>query len=867
MRDGARALVLIGAAVGAAWSTASRADPAPAAAAAAPAQAGTSVTEIVVTAQKREQSINTVGMTITAASGATLAARGITDPSGLEKLVPGFTFTKSQLATSVYTLRGIGLYDADLASSPSVAVYEDEVPLPYPTMTNATGLDVQRVEVLKGPQGTLFGQSATGGAINFVPNQPTGSFAAGLDVGIDSYEKTDVHGFISGPINPTLDGRFAFSAVEGGAWQHDTVDTSLMNGAERKLTGRVILNWHPDDRLTVKFTGTANQDRSDSQAAQFTENQLNIYGSPAQAAAAHEAPMSQDPYAVVNPAAFAALTTPGNPAYDQSFLTRQATVFGRAASGDAGSLAYLGGVNPGNDASKATWTPGFPEENDDTLYQAALRTDYSIGGGLKLTSITSFIRKNMDEYFDNSGTIAEALNDHYYGNQTFVSEEARIAYDTSKFHGIIGASYDHTHVDEFVGFSLYDLSLNEPLPGLRWSNTLSHMTQNVDEGGVFANAEYALTDALKLTGGVRYNVSDRSAGLCNTDPTSDASQAFAKTFGNSQIVPGFGYYDLQSAFGRPQSGNVVVGPNQCAQLNDSVAPTNPGYFRPTLTPTREKLDETNLPWHLGASYQVPQGPLFYATISRGYKAGIISNVAAGETSQFAPAKQEELLAYEVGLKAPAFDHAVQFNASAFYYDYTDKQVRGRVLDPIFGLLEIVANVPHSYIYGFEGEVVARPLTGLSLSLSGTYLNSDVTSSFSNVGARAFYNQQGYTGDFKGSELPYTPHYSAVANVDYTHSLTQTLDVFGGATITYRGETNTTFANDVLLANQYVLPAYTILEMRLGLQPNNGPWKVTLFCSNCTNTYYVQTKFAGTDVLYRYASHPVTVGVNLSYRWN
>ena len=113
--------------------------------------------DIIVTANKREQSVNDVGLTISAASGADLANRGVRGPEDLGKLVPGFTFTQSLYSTPVYTLRGIGLYDATFGASPSVAVYSDQIPRNVPTMSDALDLDVERVEVLKGPQGTLFG--------------------------------------------------------------------------------------------------------------------------------------------------------------------------------------------------------------------------------------------------------------------------------------------------------------------------------------------------------------------------------------------------------------------------------------------------------------------------------------------------------------------------------------------------------------------------------------------------------------------------------------------------------------------------------------------------------------------------------------
>ncbi len=137
--------------------------------------------EIIVTANKREQSINDVGLTIQAATAEALDNRGINSVADLGKLVAGFTATQSTFATPVYTLRGIGLYDATVGASPAVAIYTDQISRNFPMMSDALELDIERVEVLKGPQGTLFGQSSTGGAINYIVGKPTSTLKAGFD--------------------------------------------------------------------------------------------------------------------------------------------------------------------------------------------------------------------------------------------------------------------------------------------------------------------------------------------------------------------------------------------------------------------------------------------------------------------------------------------------------------------------------------------------------------------------------------------------------------------------------------------------------------------------------------------------------------
>src|ERR1700677_4700522 len=137
--------------------------------------------EIVVTANKVEEASSKVGLTIQTIGDKALVEQHITTLQDLAEAVPGLTFTETENTTPVYTLRGVGFYETSLAAYPDVSVYLDQAPLPFPTETILTLFDIQRIEVLKGPQGTLFGNNATGGAINYIANKPTADFEAGGD--------------------------------------------------------------------------------------------------------------------------------------------------------------------------------------------------------------------------------------------------------------------------------------------------------------------------------------------------------------------------------------------------------------------------------------------------------------------------------------------------------------------------------------------------------------------------------------------------------------------------------------------------------------------------------------------------------------
>ncbi|RRQ95510.1 TonB-dependent receptor, partial [Enterococcus faecalis] len=152
------------------------------------------------------------------------------------------------------------------------------------------------------------------------------------------------------------------------------------------------------------------------------------------------------------------------------------------------------------------------------------------------------------------------------------------------------------------------------------------------------------------------------------------------------------------------------------------------------------LNEDNVSWRLGANYKFDSGTLVYVSASQGYKAGVFGNAAATAQSQFQPAKQERLRAYEFGFKAPLLNRRAQFNAAAFYYDYANKQVRAKTSDPVFGLLENILNVPKSKVLGVEAELQLYPVDGLNISLSGSYLDSKVNGKFDKtIAGLAIYN--------------------------------------------------------------------------------------------------------------------------------
>src|SRR5262249_27321505 len=148
--------------------------------------------------------------------------------------------------------------------------------LPYPAMTKLVAFDLERVEVLKGPQGTLFGQNATGGAVNYIAAKPSEVFAAGLDATYGRFNRTLLGGFVSGPIRPPLTARLAVQGQWGDAWQLSITRPGDRLGRIRELQGRASIEWRPEEAFRSRLTLTVTHDGSGSLAGQFLAARTSV---------------------------------------------------------------------------------------------------------------------------------------------------------------------------------------------------------------------------------------------------------------------------------------------------------------------------------------------------------------------------------------------------------------------------------------------------------------------------------------------------------------------------------------------------------------------------------------------------------------
>lgn len=754
------------------------------------------IEEVVVTAQKRSESANEVGMSITALGGERLSEMGVTNPQDLTKVIPGFVAFEAPRGTPIYSIRGIGFDDSSLAANPTVASYVDEVPLVFPVMGRFSTLDLERVEVLKGPQGILFGQNSTAGAINFIAAKPTDHFAAGLDLSYGRFERKEVAGYISGPVHEDLNLRFAAKTIQASeGWQKSYTRSDKL-GEVDQFAARFLAEWTPANDVRVMFNVNGWIDKSDTLASQLIEAQPTI-------------PPTANPYLEFYPRA------------------------------------------PRN-ARAADWKPDFREKlaRDDSFIQGSVRVEYDISSDITLTSITAYSDYRQEFTQDTDGTDAEAFILTNKGDIEAFDQELRLTGQHDRMTWIAGANYGKYNTFD-SSFYNYHVS-SSTLGFLGIGDALAFTKQPIETYAVFGNIDYSVNDVVTLHAGLRYTKDDRNSTGCTVDPDTDG--VFRNAF-NTVI----------GITGTP----LEIGPGGC-----TTSTIIDGVRTPTLV--YRALDEDNISWRVGIDFQLNPDVLVYVNATKGYKSGGFPAVNTADASQLESVVQESVLAYEGGFKAGLFDRKIQLNGAAFYYDYSDKQLRGRILDTsgFFGVLEALVNIPESEVYGAELSMQAAPLPGLLVNLGATYVHSEVTETYFN------YDPAGNLINYKGLEFPHTPEWNYIASVDYVFDLADSYEMFFGVNAVYQSSTSGLFHDkDILGATQpspisrpgvfwdrnaFKKRSFMTVDARIGVGDIAGKWKAWIFGRNIFNEYYWNNVTQTLDTSYRQAAMPRTYGVQVSY---
>jgi len=752
------------------------------------------IDEIVVTAQKREQRLNEVGLTLSVFSGAEIDRRRITSQQDLAAIIPGLSYTNSANGTPVFTLRGIGFYETSLAAYPTVSSYIDEMPLAFPILGAHAIYDIERVEILKGPQGTLFGQNATGGAINYIAAKPTEDLQGGINLTYGRFNHLAGEAYISGPLSDVLAARVSLRVEDGDGWQVSDTRTDDRNGKRENYKGRVQLAYTPSE--TARFLLNVNGwvDKSDTQAPQYIALQ------------------------------------PQN-----------------AVISDILANSALSTQTP----RSADWTPGMTHR-DNSLWQTSLRMDINVNPNILFSSLTSYVDYNQEQGNDGDGIPASTLDLPTDNGEikSFAQEVRLSSMDAHPWQWVLGANYERSNVDQVIDVFYPDNSFPATFgPVFGYIITGAHYSseQDMENYAFFGNVDYQIRPSVTLKAGMRYTKAKTDSTNCNSDTSGLPTD----------VGPFFFDLLLGGAFG-PYAGQCFVINNLTETVN-GVAPFAPGAYGSTL-------DEDNVSWRVGIDVTPKDDVLIYANVARGYKAGGFPTLSASVFSQYLPVSQETLLSYEAGFKAALLQKTVQLNGAVFYYDYTDKQLRSKTIDPLFGVLDILQNIPKSKVKGIELELRVQPLTGLNINAAFTYMDSEIQE-FTGI------NAAGLSADFAGTRVPFTPKYQGGINIDYDFPVSDELNASIGASFNARSSTVAVVGGDITPANVtpnnfkvFGIKSYAVLDLRASLYAADDSWRISLWGKNITNTYYWNNVVTAYDTVARYASPPATWGMTAGYKF-
>jgi outer membrane receptor protein involved in Fe transport len=669
----------------------------------APSSGSTSLEEIVVTAQRRGELLSSVPVAVTAVTANELLAVGVKTTADLSHLVPSFQSAESaQSGAPIFTLRGVGFNTANVSSTAPVGLYVGEVAYAYPLMAAGELFDLERVEVLKGPQGTLYGRNTTGGLIDYVPAAPTNTPEASFTAGGGNYGSADFSGFISGPLSDTLTGRVAFNSENRfDGWQHSVTRDDTLGKLYRNSL-RAILDWKPTTNFTLESSFNFWARTGDTQAEQAI---ASVGAAPAPAVAAS---------IILQP--HANWQADWTPSSDQPFS------------------AANGIVRPCDCVN-------------DYFYGWAERATYNLTDHLDVVSLTSYNRLIFNQFEDSAGVQTEELGVANFGHIDSFSEELRAIGTYDQFDWSGGGYYAYDQTAEIIqGFAGQNPTI-EFLKGIADSIPNSGYTtaQINNSYRIFGSSGYERTGVASIFGNLNYNIVPTvklNLGVRYTDDYTHFTGAEYDQ--NGQEVPIVNVvYPLLLGHALPP-----LAVNGSQTLNS----TDTGF-----AVADESQNVTNVAWRSALSWTPTDTSLLYASVSRGFKSGVFPVLNASAIGQLAPVAEEKLTDYETGAKLALLDRRLQVDTSIFYYDYRNHQVFGQIPDLIFGTLPAVVNIPKSEIYGADWNLRYAITPTLHMTLAGSVLRTQINEFVGSDPFGTFY-------DYRDAQLPYAPKFSGFTSI-------------------------------------------------------------------------------------------------------
>lgn len=687
------------------------------------------IDEIIVTSQKREQSIQTLPISATAFDAAALEIKQIDNFSDLQFNTPNVTFTKTNFTGSNFSIRGIGSAAVAASGDGGVGIHINDAPMRSAALFETEYLDLERLEILRGPQGTLFGRNATGGVVNMITRKPTNEFELQTSISIGNYDHQKISAILNVPLTDSLAVRVAGLDLSRDGYTENIHTGNDIDGRDQYAV-RGSVRWTPGDVTTIDFMYSYFEEESNrarvskqlchrdptgilgclpDKLAFETTNAWSTLGSILTSneilgPALGWGSIFTDPDSfagAVNPPDLRKVSADFDPIYaaDEKLWTLQLE-----REMDNHTLTILGSQK---NASSQTFTdynwavndpvPVDPEALFLAIGQPINAALYA--GGLPISAITSSDTGILGGNIKSVDAFPDAY-DQSGGDSKQWTAEVRLRSDLDgEVNYLIGGLFMHT--ESYGSYHVVASSLDYASIalvagvgdgfGLATPYFESETRVNeLDAWAVFGEVYFDVNDDIRITTGLRLN---------NDEKTVSDRQTLFNTF----VVQGADT-DVLAAFNAalfdPDTNPAGTTPAYHEDTNDWQELTGRLLFE--WSPDLGMTDET----------------LIYGSYSRGYKGGGFNppSFSGAISATFEP---EFINAFEVGMKNTLWDNTLTANLSAFKYDYEGYQV-SKIIDRSSSNENIDAE-----IWGFEAELVWVPNENWASNLTFSFLNTEI----------------------------------------------------------------------------------------------------------------------------------------------
>jgi len=785
------------------------------------------LTEIIVTAQKRQENIQDVPVSVMALSGQELQDAGVKDIKNLQVLTPGVTVT-STTSENVTTarIRGIGTVGDNPGLESSVGVIIDGV---Y-RARNGVGFgdlgEIERIEILEGPQGELFGKNNDAGVINVVTKRPSNTFGVTAEATGGNYNDREISASVTGPLGAISAGRFyagyqrrdGFLNVDTGPGPNSENNTDDRN--VYTLRGQYLLT--PNDKVSLLVIGDYSK-RNESCCGAIQTADGPFYGIINALASVPELGGTPGATGIASPPLALA---------DRNAWANQPIVQRIRDMGVSGQLDWDLGF--GKLTSISAWRDNTLTAGNDVDYTSVDIVQEPATEG----NLVDFKQISQELRLAGRAGPLDWLVGGFFSNELLVSNTAIYAGNDFDLYlsGLSSAAIGPPN------FLLTTMLTGKPpgslfIPGV--SGEADWYRENSKSYAAFTDETYSITPQLDLTAGVRFTSTMKTAVSNYVSP--DGGSACGQLLANPAVI-----------------GNLASPENQFLIALGCATPFNPFFAGKS---TAQSLSEGNVEGTVKLAYHFTDEIMGYLSWANGYKAGgfNLARVTAGLTG-VAPNfdtefPRESVESYEVGLKSELADRTVRLNAAVFDQQYTNFQ-----LNTYTGLQFVVSSVRRVESKGAEINTDwATPLSGLSLSAGVVYAFTNITEFGESL--PLFAPNQATTLDRENNRLSFAPLWSGVASATYTVPLTAVLQFHANVNEKYSSSYNT--GSD--LDPRKIQGAYGLLNARLGLGAPDGKWTVEIWGNNLADKLFYQVAF---DAPFQYEQidtflgDPRTFGITL-----